>query len=150
MLCCPKKKKLYLYDKVDNVSKKKNNDLHTFVASEKHDFFVFNQTLEHVYNPFLVVENICKNIIKGGYVFTSVPTINIPHDTPFNFSMWYPMGLAILFISAGFEVVEIGQWGNATYITQLFQTQGWPDIYQCGTTNEEKNIVQCWILAKKL
>ena len=98
----------------------------------------------------MVVENIHRNLIKGGYVFTSVPTINIPHSTPFNFSMWYPMGLAILFKSAGFEVVEMGQWGNKTYITELFTTHNWPDIYQSGPLNEEKNIVQCWILARKV
>jgi len=146
----PEKKTLYLYDKVDDITKKKNNDLHTFVALEKHDFFLFNQTLEHVYNPYMVVENINKNLVKGGYVFTSVPTINIPHDTPFNFSMWYPMGLAILFKSAGFEIIEMGQWGNIRYITKIFTTHGWPDIYQCGDNNEEKNVAQCWILAKKL
>ena len=101
------------------VSKKRMNDLHTFVAEEKHDFFLFNQTLEHVYNPFMVVKNIAKNLVEGGYVFTSVPTINIPHATPFNFSMWYPMGLATLFKSAGFEVLEIGQWGNVTYISKI-------------------------------
>lgn len=75
------------------------NDLHTFVAKEKHDFFIFNQTLEHVYNPFLVIQNISQNILKGGYVFTSVPTVNIPHQTPFNFYNHYPMGLAMLFSS---------------------------------------------------
>lgn len=143
-------KTLYLYDKVDEVSKKKNNDLHTFVASSKHDFFLFNQTLEHVYNPYKVVENIYNNLETGGCVFTSVPTINIPHDTPFNFSMWYPMGLALLFKSAGFEILEIGQWGNFNYINKLFSSHGWPDIYNCGIENEEKNVVQCWILARKL
>ena len=64
--------------------------------------------------------------------------------------MWYPMGLAILFKSAGFEVVEMGQWGNKTYITKLFTTHSWPDIYQSGPLNEEKNIAQCWILARKV
>ncbi len=145
----PENKTLYLYDKTDAVSEKKENDLHTFIAKEKHDFFLFNQTLEHVYNPFMVVENIYKNIANGGYVFTSVPTINIPHDTPFNFSMWYPMGLAILFKSAGFEVVEMGQWGNESYITEIFKTHGWPDVYRVGSQNQEKNVAQCWILARK-
>ena len=57
----------------------------------------------------MVVENIYKNIVRW-YVFTSVLQL-IYIDTP-NFSMWYPMGLAILFKSAGFEVVEMGQWAT--------------------------------------
>lgn len=31
------------------------------------------------------VKQIFKTIKPCGYVFTNVPTINIPHDTPFNF-----------------------------------------------------------------
>lgn len=61
------------------------------MTEEKHDFFMFHQTLEHVYNPWVVVENIGKNVSSGGYVFTSVPTINIPHSTPFHFTGIYPM-----------------------------------------------------------
>ena len=144
----PLKSTYYPYIREENLNIK--NDLHSFVAKEKHDFFIFNQTLEHVYNPYLVIENIGKNILPGGYVFTSVPTINIPHETPFNFFNHYPMGLAMLFISAGFEILELGQWGNLNYIKHIFSTHGWPDIYQTGKHNEEKNIAQCWILAKKL
>ena len=31
----------------------------------------------------------------------------------------------------------------------MYTIHGWPDIYQCGDKNEEKNVAQCWILAKK-
>ena len=47
----PKKK--YIYMMLVLILQKEKNDLHTFVALEKHDFFLFNQTLEHVYNPWL-------------------------------------------------------------------------------------------------
>ena len=70
------------------------------------DFFLFNQTLEHLYNPFHAVENIYKIVKPGGYVFTSVPTLNIPHMTPVHFNGFTPMGLAMLFLSAGFEIVD--------------------------------------------
>lgn len=142
------KKTLYLYNAKGKPENKIKNDLHTFVCKEKHDFFIFNQTLEHLYNPYMALQQISESMLPGGYVFTSVPTINIPHCTPFNFSNWYPMGLAILFASAGFEIVETGQWGNYNYINRVFKT-GWPDVYQTGEQNEENNVVQCWILAKK-
>jgi SAM-dependent methyltransferase len=126
------------------------HDLHELPDfSEKFDFFIFNQTIEHLYNPFVALENIYKNIKIGGYVFTSVPTINIPHITPIHFNGYNPMGLALLFLSVGFEVVEMGQWGNYKYINKLFDTHKWPSVNECGISNEEKNVCQCWILAKK-
>ena len=116
----------------------------------KFDFFIFNQTIEHLYNPFMALENIYKCVKPGGYVFTSVPTINIPHSTPIHYNGYNPMGLALLFLSTGFEVVEIGQWGNYDYIAHIFKHHGWPDVSQVGHVNEERNVAQCWILARRL
>jgi len=129
-------------------------DLHTFNHIDQYDFFIFNQTIEHLHNPFLAVKNIYNSLKPGGYVFTSVPTINIPHSTPIHFNGYNPMGLTLLFMSAKFEVIEIGQWGNLEYIKKLFETHGWPDrkalLGERGSiTNEERNVCQCWILAKK-
>lgn len=130
-------------------------DLHTLSSYFQNyfDFFIFNQTLEHLYNPFLAVQNIYDAVRSGGYVFTSVPTLNIPHLTPIHFNGFTPAGLAMLFASANFEIVEIGQWGNYRYIQQLWYNHAWPtyeDIQIDGrVTNEECNVCQCWILAKK-
>jgi SAM-dependent methyltransferase len=130
-------------------------DLHTInnFFDNYFDFFLFNQTLEHLYNPFMAVESIYKVIKPGGYVFTSVPTINIPHSTPIHYNGFTPMGLATLFMSAGFEILEIGQWGNFEYINKLWSTHSWPGFemlnHNGSVINEENNVCQCWILAKK-
>jgi len=130
-------------------------DLHLISNSfiDEFDFFLFNQTLEHLYNPFEAVKQIYKIIKPGGYVFTSVPTINIPHMTPFHFNGFTPMGLAMLFKSANFEILEIGQWGNFDYINKMWKTHEWPGYNELNKNNiianEEKNVCQCWILAKK-
>jgi SAM-dependent methyltransferase len=117
------------------------------------DFFLFNQTLEHLYNPYKAVSSIYQTIKPGGYVFTSVPTLNIPHMTPIHFGGFTPMGLAVLFLSAGFEIVETGQWGNFEYIQKLWGTHKWPGYdtlhHNNRVTNEEDNVCQCWILARK-
>lgn len=128
------------------------HDLHIFYDEYKlkFDFFIFNQTIEHLYNPFMALKNIYNYIKPGGYVFTSVPTINIPHMTPIHYNGYNPMGLALLFNSVGFEIIEIGQWGNYDYINKLFKIHKWPDYTMVNHNNEEKNVVQCWILAKKL
>lgn len=131
-------------------------DLHTISThfKDEFDFFLFNQTIEHLYDPFTALKQIYDIVKPGGYVFTSVPTVNIPHCTPIHFNGFTPMGLAMLFKTANFEIVEIGQWGNFEYLQKMFHSHGWPgydDIQHNNIiTNEERNVCQCWILAKKL
>jgi len=131
-------------------------DLHTVgnYFKNEFDFFIFSQTLEHLYNPFEAVKQIYEIIKPGGYVFTSVPTLNIPHCTPIHFNGFTPMGLAMLFKTANFEIIEIGQWGNYDYIQKLWKTHSWPGYDELNisnvVSNEECNVCQCWILEKKL
>jgi len=131
-------------------------DLHTIgtLFQNEFDFFMVNQTIEHLYNPFTAIKSIYTTIKPGGYVFASVPTINIPHQTPVHYGGYNPMGLAMMFKEANFEILEIGQWGNCAYITKLFQTHNWPGYDKLQSNgivlNEPENVVQCWILAKKL
>jgi len=121
---------------------------------QKFDFFLFNQTIEHLYNPMQAMKNIHSLLVPGGYVFTSVPTINIPHLTPVHFGGFTPMGLAVLMKGAGFDVIEIGQWGNYEYIQKLFSTHQWPGYetlaHDGKVVNEERNVCQCWILCRKI
>ncbi len=130
-------------------------DLHSIGTqiSNRFDFFLFSQTLEHLYNPQGALESLYTTLKPGGYVFTSVPTLNIPHYMPYHFSGFTPFGLAMLFKSAGFEVLEIGQWGNSEYITRLFLTHEWPGYNTLQkfnrVPNEERNVCQCWILARR-
>jgi SAM-dependent methyltransferase len=130
-------------------------DLHTISNhyTNAFDFFLFSQTLEHLQNPFVAVKSIYDTLKPGGYCFTSVPTINIPHSTPYHYGGYNPMGLAVMFVHAGFDIIEVGQWGNLEYINHIFKNFGW-----CGydtlnrngkVTNEENNVCQCWILARK-
>jgi len=148
----PRSKYLLTYDPNNG-----SGDLHTFSLNETDfDFCLFSQTLEHLYHPLQALEQINKHLQKGAYVFTSVPTINIPHLTPIHFSGIYPMGLAVLFETSGFEILEMGQWGNIHNINYIFTHHEWPDceyMKSAGNgfiTNEEKNVCQCWCLAKKL
>lgn len=131
------------------------NDLHRLNLPKKdYDFILFSQTLEHLYNPFVCLCNLRDHLRPGGCIFTSVPMINIPHMTPIHYWGVNPMGLAALFCTTGFEILEIGSWGNKKYIDLLFTTHKWPDyralIDENGIIpNEPQNLCQCWILAKK-
>lgn len=130
------------------------NDLHDFNVDHKDfDFITFHQTLEHLYNPFISMLNLYDHLRTDGYIFTSVPTINIPHAMPFHFNGFTPMGLCLLMKSCGFKIKEIGFWGNRQYINHIFEYNEWPDyrkLIENGIIKNEKDKnVQCWILAQK-
>lgn len=129
-------------------------DFHTLDLKKKFDFILFNQTIEHLYNPFISMSNLYNHLNDGGHMFTSMPTINIPHMVPFHFNGYTPIGLCMLMKSVGFEILELGFWGNYEYISKLFKNQNWPSYEELidkngNITNESKNTVQCWILVKK-
>jgi len=133
-----------------------NNDLHNLFLEERDfDFVIFCQTLEHLYNPWLGLSNISNHIKKGGYVFTSAPTLNIPHLMPAHYYGFTPMGLATMCLSVGLEPVETGQFGNKDYINYIYEKQDWPTYHKlidkngC-IKNEEGCDSMVWILAKKL
>jgi SAM-dependent methyltransferase len=114
------------------------------------DFFIFNQTIEHLYNPQVALSNIYNILNENGLVFTSVPTINIPHMIPFHFNGYTPLGLTMLLETNGFEVLETGQWGNLEYIKYIFQNHTSTGYEAMGNLpNEEQNVCECWALARK-
>lgn len=130
------------------------NDLHTLDLDKKDfDFVIFSQTLEHLYNPLLALYNLKCHMKIGGYIFTSVPMINVPHMVPVHFWGMNMMGLASMFTSLGFEVLEVGEWGNKKYIDYIFSRHNWPDyreLIEDGVIrNERQNACQAWILARK-
>ena len=118
------------YDNITicDYSTDKNYDLHTIDLGEKdYDMIIFNQTLEHLYNPFIAMKNFFDHLKPGGYLYTTVPTINIPHMVPFHFWGMTPTGLCALGASVGFNVLECGYWGNLSYINHIFTHFGWPN-----------------------
>jgi hypothetical protein len=56
--------------------------------------------------------------------------------------------------SVGFNIVEVGYWGNFNYLNKLFSSHVWPSYENLvdennNITNEMKNACQSWILVKK-
>lgn len=114
------------------------------------DLVVFGQTLEHLYAPLVAMRNLHAHMSAGGYLFTSVPFVNIPHMTPVHFFHFSADGLLVLFHRAGFAVLELGCWGNLDYISKLYKDYTWPDVFQLATTkNDPTRPAQCWVLAQK-
>jgi SAM-dependent methyltransferase len=132
-----------------------DGDLHTINLGERNfDFIIFNQTLEHLYNPFLCMKNLYDHLKPGGYLYTTVPTINIPHMVPFHFWGMTPIGLCMLGKSVGFNVCECGFWGNYEYLGHIFTYNEWPN--NDGVFDDDGNIKttdlcqsQTWVLLQK-
>jgi hypothetical protein len=56
--------------------------------------------------------------------------------------------------SVGFNIVEVGCWGNYNYLNKLFLNNSWPSYESLvdennNIANERNNTCQCWILVKK-
>lgn len=131
------------------------NDLHTLNLDKKDfDFIIFNQTLEHLYNPFICMKNLFDHLKIGGYLYTTVPTINIPHLTPFHFWGITPIGLCMLSKSVGFEIKECGYWGNYEYLGYIFTNGRWPTTDDVKDEHDSINTTdlcqaQTWVLLQK-
>ena len=139
-------------DYVDYDLQTNQYDLHTLNLPRKdYGFIMANQTLEHVYHPYLCVQNIFNHLRSGGYFYCNVPLLNIPHSVPFHYYTGYTaMGLLTLFRNMGFDILEYGQWGNFEYIQKLFAYHQWPDYRQLQRHgNEFRNAVAGWVLVKK-
>lgn len=97
--------------------------------------------------------NLYHHLKPGGFLFTSMPTINIPHMVPFHFNGYTPIGLCMLMKSVGFEVLELGYWGNNDYINKLFINKNWPSyedlLIDGNIKHDEGSEVQTWILVQK-
>jgi SAM-dependent methyltransferase len=144
------------YDSITvcNYLQDKKYDLHTIDLDDKdYDMIIFNQTLEHLYNPFISMKNLYDHLKPGGYLYTTVPTINIPHQVPFHFWGMTPTGLCTLCASVGFNILECGYWGNISYINHIFTHFGWPNTSNIMIDDTIENVDHCqsqtWILVQK-
>ncbi len=132
------------------------HDLHRLdLPAKGFDLAVISQTLEHLYQPGVALARVLDHLRPGGWFFTSVPTINIPHLVPYHFYGFTPTGLCLLLMSAGFEVVELGWSGSRQYVEHLFSTHTWPDYRDLLgpdgllPASTERDACQTWALARR-
>lgn len=126
-------------------------NLHSLNLPDKDfDFVLLSHTLEHLNAPEVAIANIFDHMASGGYLFASLPTISIPHSTPHHFQHLQPDGIACLMARFGFEILEVGYWGNLEYCVKMMTTQNWPDVYGLTSLQNDPNLpAQTWILVKK-
>jgi SAM-dependent methyltransferase len=155
----PEKKVLFTY------RGQGSGDLHTLGRLDNpqlsaFDLVIISQTFEHLYDPYLCAINLFNQMTPGGYLYTSAPSQNVPHMTPIHFQHFRPIGFALLFYRAGFEIMEFGQWGNVDYERIILKTGSWPNLKKFQTQTNRNNLdsvsndaetnpCQMWILVRK-
>ncbi len=133
------------------------------VSARGADLMVVSQTLEHLHAPALALKNMLDALAPGGMLFASVPFTNKLHDgvdvekqPPFlhHFTHYTPFGLAVAASTVGFDVLELGSWGNRDYVRNVVVdfpgVELWPSPRQIqNLTNDPLAPAQAWILARR-
>lgn len=85
------------------------------------DVVICEQVLEHVTDPRQAVSNLHDLCRPGGYVVITSPFLIKVHELPkygmFDYWRFTPRGLQLMLETAGFELVDTGQWGNRMCVT---------------------------------
>ena len=140
-----------------------SGDFHRPLPVQGMDLIVVSQTLEHLHTPALALSHMFRALSPGGFLFTSVPFINKLHDgvplesPPYlhHFTHYTPFGLAVAAATIGFEVLELGSWGNRDYVKNIL-IDHFPGVDLWPSLRENRNFAnnplapaQAWILAHR-
>jgi SAM-dependent methyltransferase len=83
---------------------------------DQYDVVICEQVLEHVIDPFGAAENLRALCRPGGHVVVTTPFLVRVHELPMfgmkDYWRFTPRGMTVLLERAGFEVLEVGSWGN--------------------------------------
>ena len=102
------------------------------VEDETFDSLLCTEVLEHLEEPSQAITE-CRRVLKpGGYALFTSPFIWHLHEEPRDFFRYSKYGLRHLFVSNGFEVVEItplnGFWATfgQLFVYNLYSYNKWP------------------------
>lgn len=117
-----KYKKYSILDIVENPGVDYLMDIHkTNLKRNSFDTVIATEVLEHLYNPFLAVEEMKRLLKPSGYLIASTRFIYPYHGEPSDYFRFTKFGLERLF--SGYQKVEIITLGNrSSAIIDLFTT----------------------------
>lgn len=83
------------------------------------DFIIFNQVMEHLPEPQIVLAELYRVLKVGGQIIYTGPLFYEEHEQPYDFYRYTQFGLRHLFISAGFVIDRLdwleGYFGTVGY-----------------------------------
>lgn len=90
------------------------------VEDERFDRILFNQVLEHIPEPPLVLAELYRVLKPGGRLLCSVPLFYAEHQQPYDYYRYTQFALRKLFEEAGFRVVRL-EWLEGYFGTMSYQ-----------------------------
>jgi SAM-dependent methyltransferase len=86
---------------------------------DKFDYIIFNQVMEHLPDPKLVLKEFYRVLKPGGKIIYTGPLFYEEHEIPYDFFRYTQFGLKELFSSTGFDIERIdwmeGYFGTVAY-----------------------------------
>lgn len=86
----------------------------TVLSSEFFDLVICSQTLEHVYNPFKAIGEVCRILKKGGYAILDCP-FTFPYHAVSDYNDYWrmtPAGLKAIATNSGFSEITCDKSDN--------------------------------------
>ena len=119
--------------------------------SMEFDIVFCEQVLEHVPDPFTAASNLRAMCRPAGHVVVSTPFLIKVHELTMyamhDYWRFTPRGLRELLERAGFEVLEIGAWGNRECVRGNLDR--WPAYRRWHSLRNEPDLaVQVWAFAR--
>jgi len=89
------------------------------VEDARYDYVLFNQVLEHVPYPALVLKELHRVMKPGGRLIYTAPLFYEEHGQPYDFYRYTSFGIRVLFEDAGFSIERLdwleGYFGTVGY-----------------------------------
>lgn len=83
------------------------------------DYIIFNQVMEHLPEPQLVLNELFRVLKTGGKMYYTGPLFYEEHEIPYDFYRYTQFGLKHLFAKSGFEIEKLewleGYFGTVAY-----------------------------------
>lgn len=90
------------------------------VESERFDYIIFNQTLEHLPEPLLVLNELNRILKTGGKIMCTCPLFFEEHEQPYDFYRYTQFAHRFLFKESGYEIVSL-EWMEGYFGTVGYQ-----------------------------
>jgi len=93
------------------------------VENCRYDFIIFNQVMEHLPEPLLVLTELYRVLKPGGKLFYTGPLFYEEHEQPFDYYRYTQFGLRYMLSSTGFAIDRI-DWLEGYFGTVGYQLNG--------------------------
>jgi SAM-dependent methyltransferase len=86
----------------------------------RYDYIVFNQVMEHLPEPMLILKELFRVLKPGGKIIYTAPLFYEEHEQPYDYYRYTQFAVRYLFSEAGFAFDKL-EWLDGYYATVAYQ-----------------------------